>query len=255
MFPESLLKNEAEFFRIAAHFSTSITVETGLAPVTLRFPCIYVWPDGCSARTTCSVSIWADRVEGEMTIKWNSVPIVLAVLVWLGLAGSASAGVNTWTTTGPAGGRVQSLAVDPVTTTIIYAGTDGGGIFRSTNGGASWTAINAGLSNSSVSALAVSFASPTTLYAGTDGGGVFKSTTSGTSWSATTGLGNPVVNALAIHPGSASILYAGTAGGVFTSTNGGASWTAASTGLTDLVVKALAIDPATPTTLYAGTAA
>ena len=106
-----------------------------------------------------------------MTIKWNSVPIVLAVLVWLGLAGSASAGVNTWTTTGPAGGRVQSLAVDPVTTTIIYAGTDGGGIFRSTNGGASWTAINSGLGNTQIYALGVA---GTSLFAGSGGNGVWR---------------------------------------------------------------------------------
>src|SRR5439155_27174535 len=147
----------------------------------LRFPCIYVWPDGCSARTTRSVSIWADRVEGEMTIKSNSVLFVLAVLVWLGLAGSATAGVNTWTTTGPAAGRAQSLAVDPVTTTIIYAGTDGGGIFRSTNGGASWTAINSGLSNASVDALARNSAISGTRYGGPAGGGVLKTTSSAAS--------------------------------------------------------------------------
>ncbi len=61
---------------------------------------------------------------------------------------------------------------------MLYAGTYGGGVFKSTDSGATWAAANTGLTNWVVQALAVD---PTaaTLYAGTGGDGVFKSTDSG----------------------------------------------------------------------------
>ena len=43
----------------------------------------------------------------------------------------------------------------------------GGGVFKSTNGGGSWTAINTGLTNPNVLALAIDPSAPATLYAGT----------------------------------------------------------------------------------------
>jgi photosystem II stability/assembly factor-like uncharacterized protein len=50
-------------------------------------------------------------------------------------------------------------------------------VFKSTNGGANWSAVNTGLTNLYVNALAIDPTNPNTLYAGTNGGGVFKSTT------------------------------------------------------------------------------
>ena len=51
--------------------------------------------------------------------------------------GHALAGVNRWTTAGPYGGNVLSLAVDPSTSATLYAGTRNSGIFKSVNGGQS----------------------------------------------------------------------------------------------------------------------
>jgi photosystem II stability/assembly factor-like uncharacterized protein len=88
-------------------------------------------------------------------------------------------------------------------------------VFKSTNGGGSWSAVNTGL------------------------GGTYAYT-----W----------VYALAIDPATPATLYAGTVfGGVLKSTNGGANWNPFNTGLTVNDVQTLAIDPVTPTTLYAGT--
>jgi photosystem II stability/assembly factor-like uncharacterized protein len=47
-------------------------------------------------------------------------------------------------------------------------------VFKSTNGGTNWSAVNTGLTNTYVRALAIDPATPATLYAGTEGGGVFK---------------------------------------------------------------------------------
>ena len=50
----------------------------------------------------------------------------------------------------------------------------GGGVFKSTNGGTNWSAINSGLTNSSVYSLVINPQSSDTIYAGTYGGGTFK---------------------------------------------------------------------------------
>jgi len=102
----------------------------------------------------------------------------------------ALAGVGEWTPIGPGGGTVLAFAVTPDGSTL-YAGTSGGGVFRSTNGGDSWTAVNTGLMYPYVYALAIRPDTPTTMYAGTYSGGVFRSTDGGDSWTALkTGLTN-----------------------------------------------------------------
>ncbi len=134
---------------------------------------------------------------------------------------------------------------------VLYAGT-AGGVFKSTDGGQVWAAVNTGLADTNVAALAVDPTTPATIYAGT-AGGVFKSTDGGQVWAAVnTGLAETNVAALAVDPTTPATIYAGTAGGVFKSTDGGQSWSAS---LTAQHVAALALDPATPTTAYAGTGA
>src|SRR5436189_276047 len=133
---------------------------------------------------------------------------------------AAEGGINSWTSTnGPNGGPIGALAIDPVTPATLYAGTDSNGVFKSTNGGGSWSAVNTGLTDNNasrnVAALTIAPQIPTTLYAGT-GGGLFKSTNGGGNWSAlNSGLGG----LLAIDPQRPATLYATGGGGVFKSTN------------------------------------
>ena len=156
---------------------------------------------------------------------------------------------------------VRALVIDPTNPATLYAGTGGGGagIRKSTNAGASWTAVNSGLTFDLFFSLAIDPINPTTLYAGTFGSnnpiGLFKSTNGGGNWTAISiGLTNTVVSALAIDPSDPKTLYAGTrGGGVLKSTNGGTDLTAINTGLTNAEVNALAIDPSASATLYAGT--
>ena len=120
--------------------------------------------------------------------------------------------------TGLTNTRIYALAIDPVTPATLYAGTygDGGGVFKSTNGGGNWSAVNTGLTDPSVYegsrifALAINPVTPATLYVGTNGIGVFKSTNGAGNWSAVNaGLINPTVDALAIDPATPTTLYAG----------------------------------------------
>ena len=115
-------------------------------------------------------------------------PIVLAVVAAATLAlaaGSAHAGVGGWGPShGPEGGEVTALVIDPTAPATLYAGTFAGGVFKSTDGGAGWRAVNVGLTESGGVALAIDPVAPATLYAGTDDGGVFKSTDGGRRWRA-----------------------------------------------------------------------
>jgi hypothetical protein len=173
-----------------------------------------------------------------------------------GQTDAASWGPVTWTsgataqwirTSGPNAGQVNCFAV---LGTSLFAGTDAGGAYLSTNDGTSWTQVKTGLTNTRIWSIAVFPASGgtggTNLFAGT-AGGVFLSANNGTSWTAvSTGLTNTNVRALAVSPASGGTnLFAGTfGGGVFLSTNNGTSWGAVSTGLTNTNVVALAISPA-----------
>ena len=138
-------------------------------------------------------------------------------------------------------GTINSLAASG---TNLFAGCRG--VFLSTNNGTSWTAVDSGLTDSSVQSLAVS---GTNLFAGTYYGGVFLSTNNGASWTAVnSGLAHAPVYSFAV---SGINLFAGTwNGGVCLSTNNGTSWTAVNSGLANLIVRSLTVSG---TNLFAGT--
>ena len=79
------------------------------------------------------------------------------------------------------------LAIDPVHPNIIYAGTLGGGVFKSTDGGEHWShasqGINTGMSfGDNIYSLAVDARNPDVVYAGTAGGGIFQTLDGGKHW-------------------------------------------------------------------------
>jgi hypothetical protein len=69
--------------------------------------------------------------------------------------------------------RSRGILIDPTDSNTVYVGTEGGGVFMSTDGGDHWTAINDGLMNLRVYALAMDPQNPHTIYAGTVAGSVF----------------------------------------------------------------------------------
>jgi photosystem II stability/assembly factor-like uncharacterized protein len=147
----------------------------------------------------------------------------------------ATAAEGEWINLGLEGAQIVSLAVHPADSATIYAGTDGVGVLKSTNGGGSWTLVNDGLTHPEVRALAIDPGSPATLYAGTDGGGIFKTTDGGASWSAfnegLTAAADLRVWALAVDPVNPATLYAKTwSGSIFKSTDGGLNWDLVNTG-------------------------
>jgi hypothetical protein len=115
----------------------------------------------------------------------------------------------------------SALAIDPGNANIVYAGTNGSGVYKTTNGGATWSGGGAGV----VKSLAIDTQAPSIIYAGTDDLGVLKSSDGGASWiPVTTGLPSSSIRVVAIDPLATATVYAGTATGVFKSTDGGGTW-------------------------------
>lgn len=198
---------------------------------------------------------------------------------------------STWSPMTLGDGSITSLAIDPLTPSTLYASLSQGGVSKSTDSGATWTIISAGINSLQVNALdihssasfsgtadgvyysqdggknwAVAGGKPTdpleftvmadpqnlaTIYAGTNNG-VYKRGLFG--WSEiNTGLSSKVVSKLLMDPTNSSILYAGTEfGGVFKSLDA-FSWTAKNAGLVNQHINDLALDPVTPTRVYAAT--
>jgi photosystem II stability/assembly factor-like uncharacterized protein len=160
-----------------------------------------------------------------------------------------------WTPLGLYGGNVQALAIDPTNPNVVYAATDsGGGVFKSTDGAATWTGLYAELPRFEALALAIDPRHPFTIYVSLAGGaGVYKSRDGGVTWNATGSGLRSVAATLAIDPIHARTLYAGSAAGVDKSVDGGGTWTPAGQGLpADRgAVVALAIDPGSTQTVYA----
>ena len=137
----------------------------------------------------------------------------------------------------------------PITQNALQSSLGGYPVFRTTNGGDTWTGQRNGIRTFAVASFAFDPASPDTLYAGTQFEGVFKTIDGGSTWAATGELPPLPVYSLAVESGPAATVYAGTHFGVFRSVDGGANWTAL--GLTGWV-SAIAVVPGAPATVYAG---
>jgi photosystem II stability/assembly factor-like uncharacterized protein len=121
--------------------------------------------------------------------------------------------------------EITDIAISPDNPDQIFVGTPSG-VFKSTDGGESWSAKNRGMNVHLVSAVAIDPMDASTLYAGTRDAGAFKSTNGGKDWrSINRGATWSEITALAIDPRDTSILYAGDISGSFhKTTDGGENW-------------------------------
>ena len=161
-----------------------------------------------------------------------------------------SARSRSWHPVGPGPGAVEAtIAVDAASHTI-YIASNGGGVLKSTNGGASFVAKNNGLDGIAISALAMGPHDPNLVYAGTDAG-IYKTTDGGAHWSATNG--DPSALSMAIDPTNPNIVYAGGNGFFVKTIDGGDTWDLAMEGMAAPTVFYITVDPNNPSVLYAGT--
>lgn len=128
-------------------------------------------------------------------------------------------------------GRVTAIVPHPTNAAILYVAFAAGGVWKTTDGGATWAALTESLGTLSCGSLAMDPSNPSTLYLGLgdsfDGTGIglLKSTDGGTTWSAPVYLGTSTqIPQVVVAPGSPSTVLAATDAGLYRSTDGGASF-------------------------------
>ncbi len=173
---------------------------------------------------------------------------------------------------GPAtmGGRVDDVAAVESDPRIMYIGSAAGGLFKTVNGGQSWTSLFDDQTNSSVGDIAIAPSNPAIVYVGMGeannrqssswGNGVYKTMDGGATWThlglnETHHIGRVVVN-----PHDPNVVYVAAQGdlwgpnperGVYMSTDGGAHWQQTLKINEDTGVNDIAIDNESPNILYA----
>ncbi len=152
---------------------------------------------------------------------------------------------STWTTLGPnssAGGysgigRINCIAFHPSDSNTYWIGAPGGGLWKTTDGGTSWTNSTDNLPVIGVTGIVVEPTNPNIIYIATGDGnagdtysvGVLKSTDGGTTW-ASTGLAwltsqNRLIRKLQRSNNSPNVLVAATSVGMYRTADAGATWT------------------------------
>jgi hypothetical protein len=164
-------------------------------------------------------------------------------------------------------GRVRAIAVDPTNPNVVYIGTAGGGVWKTTNGGSTWTPLTDTQASLAIGAIAIDPSNHNTIFVGTGeevpiespgqqgsnyyGAGILKSTDGGSTWELISAggpfgpsecEGGAYIGALAVSPSNsqvalAALTFPGSAGcenasfsGIYRTSDGGTSWTPVLTG-------------------------
>ncbi len=160
---------------------------------------------------------------------------------------ASSRGASDWQSLGTTnvGGRVTDVALHPINPLVIYAATSVGGIFKTIDGGQSWSPIFDEAGFLSIGNIAIAPSNPSVLYAGTGeangsatsgaffGNGLYKSTDDGQNWQWMGLAESQHIGRIAIDPLNADRVFVATTGklygkdsqrGLYRTTDGGSSW-------------------------------
>ncbi|MEM8509738.1 MAG: glycosyl hydrolase [Bacteroidota bacterium] len=178
-----------------------------------------------------------------------------------------------WRLVGPfRGGRAGTVSGVPNNSNLYYMGTAGGGVWKTTDAGSTWSCISDGFFGGSIGALAVSESDPNVIYVGegeqtlrgnvSSGNGIWKSLDAGETWQFIGLEGSEHISRIRIHPTNPELVYVAAIGnlwkpnttrGVYRSKDGGKNWEkilyeSDKAGAGDLI-----LDPNNPRILYAAT--
>jgi len=154
------------------------------------------------------------------------------------------------------------LMVDPTDSLKLYASAYPGGVFKSIDGGQSWTESNFGMATVEIDdpnhqgyyAFAIAPSKPDLLYLGLYGCGMYKSEDGSGTWRPINGLGQTMrgkpITALVVDPDNANIVYVATEDSIYRTIDGGLHWSAFNNDLYSHDIRTIAMGR--DKTLYAG---
>jgi uncharacterized repeat protein (TIGR01451 family) len=165
-------------------------------------------------------------------------------------------GGTTWTELTQDFGRtsIGSVALDPSNSMRLYVASSGGGVFRSTDGGTSFTRISAAPTDPNVdgpAGLGIS-ADGNTLYYSTGSGRFFRSTDGGATFSERQPTPSSV-GKLVVDPDNSAVVYAAFGPKLLKSATGGDSWTELPLPASNVFATSVVLTPGTPKTLWLST--
>lgn len=205
---------------------------------------------------------WKSHTEFQTTGRFRTE----AAAAWRSIGPNPT--VPAWESWGSTSGRVNSIAVSPGDSQVVLLGTSTGGIWRSTDGGASFIPVSDDQADLEVGYLAFSKSNPSIAYAGMGdtklgylGSGVLKTTDEGATWTRVSNNTLPApgsISRLEVDPTNSNRVYVAQyavasgakvkAGGLYLSTDGGINWNKVLAGAARDVI----LDPANPRNIYAG---
>ena len=184
-------------------------------------------------RSSDNGSTWVSKSAGLTDLRGSGVLNVGSRLVYVSPIGvfiSTNQG-DSWKAAGLSGTDARSIAAINET---LFVGTNGAGIYKSTDWGVNWLAVNNGL-NGATNFRAIESKGNTLFAAGPTGTGVFRSLDLGANWTLLSGgLASSSYRGFA---SNTDIIVAGSFGaGVFYSKDNGNTWTTINAGLSDLTI-------------------
>lgn len=149
----------------------------------------------------------------------------------------------------PGLGRITCIAVEPTNQQLLFAGSPGGGIWRTTNAGAKWVPLGDHLDQTSIYGVGIDPFDNNNVYHINSAGRILKSTNQGDSWSEIYSTGSGVSNSRSIifHPSQQGTLFVAAGNGVYKSTDNGASFTR----VLNTSIEDIAFKPNDPSVVYA----
>ena len=154
----------------------------------------------------------------------NSMRIVTTEAAnWTALGPSGWTHTSGWN---PGTGRLSAMAIHPANPNVIYVGSPGGGLWKSTNAGANWAPLTDNNSTwMSIFAITIDPVDQNIIYVGTSNGQLLKSTNAGNTFFSTGAGPGGTIRKILIQPSSTNIVFACSSLGIHRSTNGGTTWT------------------------------
>jgi len=142
--------------------------------------------------------------------------------------------------------NIYSIAIAPSNTSILYAGSETGALYKTTDKGLNWTPFDNFNFGRAILSVAIHPTDPNTVLAATSTD-IMRTTDGGANWSIVRTESGLSCNSLAFNPTNPMIIAAGSGNGLYLSTDGGTTWTQKLTDRIDDVK----FRPGDGTTLYA----